>query len=194
MAGGQPFSIKNAREVRTLTKRYGILVIFDGTRAVENAYFIKEREEGYQDKSIKDILREMFSLGDGCTISGKKDCLVNIGGFAATNLYDLYLKLRDRVVIYEGLHTYGGLAGRVLEAMARGIYEMVDEDYIAFRIAQVRYLADKLREGGVPLVEPTGGHAVFIDARQCLPHITQDRFPAQALTAAIYVDSGIRGM
>lgn len=194
MAGGQPFSMENARQVRELTKKYNIPVFFDATRAVENAYFIKQREKGYSKKSIRETLREMYSYGDGCTMSGKKDCLVNIGGFLAMNDYDLYLKARTNVVLYEGLHTYGGLAGRDLEAMARGIYEMVDEDHIAFRVKQVEYLGNKLLSAGIPIVVPIGGHGVFIDASRFLPHIPQDNFPAQDLAAAIYVDSGVRTM
>jgi tyrosine phenol-lyase len=194
MAGGQPFSMENARQVRELTKKYNIPVIFDATRAIENAYFIKQRGKGYSSKSIKEILREMYSLGDGCTMSGKKDCLVNIGGFLAMNDYDLYLKARTNVVLYEGLQTYGGLAGRDLEAMARGIYEMIDDNHIAFRVRQVEYLGNKLLNAGVPIVVPIGGHGIFIDAMRFLPHIPQDDFPAQALAAAIYADSGVRTM
>ncbi|HHT9125641.1 MAG TPA: tyrosine phenol-lyase [Candidatus Brocadiia bacterium] len=194
MAGGQPFSMDNARQVRELTKKYNIPVFFDATRAVENAYFIQQKEKGYSKKSVREILREMCNLGDGCTMSGKKDCLVNIGGFLAMNDYDLYVKARTYVVLYEGLHTYGGLAGRDLEAMARGIYEMIDDTHVAFRVKQVEYLGNKLLNAGIPIVVPIGGHGVFIDAKRFLPHIPQDNFPAQALAAAIYVDSGVRTM
>ncbi|HYG59457.1 MAG TPA: tryptophanase, partial [Symbiobacteriaceae bacterium] len=166
----------------------------DATRAVENAFFIKEREEGYRDKPVRAILKEMMSLCDGCTMSGKKDALVNIGGFLAMNDDWILQQAREQVVIYEGMPTYGGLAGRDMEAIAQGIYEMVDDDYIAHRIHQVRYLGQQLTDGGVPIVQPIGGHAVFLDAREFLPHLVQDQYPAQTLAAALYVDSGVRSM
>jgi len=194
MAGGQPVSMANLREVREYCTSKGIRIMFDATRAVENAFFIKEREEGYAEKPVRDILREMMSYGDGCTMSAKKDCLVNIGGFLAMNDEDLYQKAKELVVLFEGMPTYGGLAGRDLEAIARGIYEMIDDDYIAHRIWQVRYLGNQLLEASVPILLPIGGHAVFIDAKEFLPHIPQDQFPAQALAAALYVDSGVRSM
>jgi len=194
MAGGQPVSMENVKAVRELTARYGIRVILDATRAVENAYFIKTREPGYQSKSIAEILKELCSYTDGCTMSGKKDLLVNIGGFLAVNDEVIYEQARNLVVVYEGLHTYGGLAGRDLEAMARGMEEAVEEDYIRHRIAQVQYLGQRLAEQGIPIVVPVGGHAVFLDARRFLPHIPQDRFPAQTLAAAIYAESGVRSM
>jgi len=194
MAGGQPVSMANLREVRKVCDRHGIRMWSDATRAVENAYFIKEREEGYQDKPVREILKEMMSYFDGCTMSGKKDCLVNIGGFLAMNEEWILQKAREQVVIFEGMPTYGGLAGRDMEAIAQGIYEMVDDDYIAHRIHQVRYLGEQLLEAGIPIVQPIGGHAVFLDARAFLPHIPQDQFPAQALAAALYVDSGVRAM
>jgi tyrosine phenol-lyase len=161
---------------------------------VENAYFIKEREPGYQNKTVREIMREMMSYFDGCTMSGKKDCLVNIGGFLAMNEEWILQKAREQVVIFEGMPTYGGLAGRDMEAIAQGIYEMVDDDYIAHRIYQVRYLGEQLLAAGIPIVQPIGGHAVMLDARAFLPHLTQDQFPAQALAAALYVDSGVRAM
>ena len=194
MAGGQPVSIENLKEVKELAHKSGIKVMFDATRCVENAYFIKEREAGYQDHSIKEILFEMMSQADGCTMSGKKDCLVNIGGFLAMNDPDLYTRATQLVVVYEGMPTYGGLAGRDMEAMARGIYESVDYHYIEHRIAQVRYLGDRLSEGGVPIVQPVGGHAIFLDAKGFLPHIPQEEFPAQALAAHIYMQAGVRTM
>lgn len=194
MAGGQPFSMENLRQVRDLTDQYGIEIVFDATRAVENCYFIKEREAGYADKPVRQILREMMGYADGITMSSKKDNLVNIGGFVATNDEEFYQRLRETVVVYEGLHTYGGLAGRDLEAIARGIYEMVDDHYIYSRIAQVRYLGEGIQAAGVPIVVPIGGHAVFIDAKRFLPNLPQDEFPAQALAAALYVDSGVRAM
>lgn len=194
MAGGQPFSMANIREVSAWADKHRIPVIFDATRAVENAYFIQQRESGYEDKPIRQILREMMSYGEGCTVSSKKDNLVNIGGFIATNNERFFTKAKEMVVVFEGLHTYGGLAGRDMEAVARGIYEMVDDAYIASRVRQVQYLGTRLREAGIPIVLPIGGHAVFLDARRFLPHIPQDQFPAQALASALYVDSGVRGM
>ncbi len=194
MAGGQPFSMQNLKAVHELCSRRGISIIFDATRAVENAFFIQEREPGYQDRTVREILLEMMSYGEGCTMSAKKDILVNIGGFIATNNQEFYEKVRALVVVFEGLHTYGGLAGRDMEAMARGIYEMVEDAHIRSRVAQVRHLGDRIREAGVPLVLPIGGHAVFLDARQFLPHVPQEQFPAQAVTAALYYDSGVRGM
>ena len=194
MAGGQPFSMANLREVAAWAKRYKLPIIFDATRAVENAYFIQQREEGYQNKPVREILREMMSYGEGCTMSSKKDNLVNIGGFIATNNEAFFIKTKEMVVVFEGLHTYGGLAGRDMEAMARGIYEMVDDAYIASRVRQVEYLGYKLRDAGIPIVLPVGGHAVFLDAKKFLLHLPQDQFPAQALAAALYVDSGVRSM
>ncbi|AQS57667.1 tyrosine phenol-lyase [Desulforamulus ferrireducens] len=194
LAGGQPVSIKNMREVKQLAEKHGIKVMFDATRCVENAFFIKEREEGYQDKSIAEILKEMFSYADGATMSGKKDCLVNIGGFLALNDPDLYQKATQLVVLYEGMPSYGGLAGRDMEAMARGIRESVDYYYIKHRIEQIRYLGEKLDAAGVPIVKPIGGHAIFLDARKFLPHIPQDQFPAQMLAAQLYKISGVRSM
>ena len=194
LAGGQPVSMQNLREVRDLCLHHGIRVWCDATRAVENAFFIKEREEGYANKPVREILREMMSYFDGCTMSGKKDCLVNIGGFLAMNEEPILQQAREQVVIFEGMPTYGGLAGRDMEAMAQGIREMVDDDYIAHRIQQVRYLGRQLLAAGIPIVEPIGGHAVFLDARRFLPHLDQEQFPAQALAAALYVDSGVRAM
>lgn len=194
MAGGQPVSIKNIKEVREISNKYGIKIFFDATRCVENAYFIKEREEGYQNKSIAEIVKEMMSYGDGATMSGKKDPLVNIGGFLAINDKELYEKATQLVVVYEGMPTYGGMAGRDMEAMARGIYESLDYHYIKHRISQVRYLGEKLKEAQIPIVEPIGGHAVYIDAKNFLPHIPREKFPAASLAAKIYLDCGVRAM
>ncbi len=194
MAGGQPISMENIKAVRKLTSKHGIKIILDATRAVENAYFIKMREDGYEKKSIEEILKELCSFTDGCTMSGKKDLLVNIGGFLAVNDKEVFDEARNMVVVFEGLHTYGGLAGRDLEAMARGMEEMVDEDYIRSRIGQVEYLGQKLIDWEVPIVKPIGGHAVFLDAKKIYPHIPQDQFPAQTLAAEIYIDSGVRTM
>jgi tyrosine phenol-lyase len=194
LAGGQPVSMQNLREVRELCSRHGIRVWCDATRAVENAYFIKEREPGYAQKTVREILHEMMTHFDGCTMSGKKDCLVNIGGFLAMNEEWILQQAREQVVIFEGMPTYGGLAGRDMEAIAQGIYEMVDDDYIEHRIKQVRYLGTQLLAAGIPIVEPIGGHAVFLDARRFLPHLDQEEFPAQTLAAALYIDSGVRAM
>jgi tyrosine phenol-lyase len=194
LAGGQPVSMQNLREVRELCLRHGIRVWCDATRAVENAYFIKEREEGYADRSVRSILLEMMTCFDGCTMSAKKDCLVNIGGFLAMNEEWILEQAREQVVIFEGMPTYGGLAGRDMEAIAQGIYEMVDDSYIAHRIRQVRYLGSQLVDKGIPIVLPIGGHAVFLDARRFLPHLEQEQFPAQTLAAALYVESGVRAM
>jgi tyrosine phenol-lyase len=194
MAGGQPISLKNLREVRAIAQKHGIRIILDATRAVENAYFIQQREEGYRNKTTAEILRKICDCTDGCTMSGKKDALVNIGGWLALNDYELYEEARNLVVVYEGLHTYGGMAGRDMEAMARGIVESVEDDHIRARIGQVEYLGAKLVEWGVPVVRPIGGHAVFLDARYFYPHIPQDQFPAQMLAAELYLDSGVRAM
>jgi tyrosine phenol-lyase len=194
MAGGQPVSMENMRQVYELCKQHNIDVMFDATRCVENAYFIKEREIGYENHKVKDILKEMLSYSDGCTMSGKKDCLVNIGGFLAMNDEELYARSRELVVVYEGMPSYGGMAGRDMEAMAQGIYESIDDHYISHRIGQVRYLGQQLINAGIPVVRPIGGHAVYLDAKQFLPHLAQEEFPAQALAAALYLDSGVRAM
>ncbi len=194
MAGGQPVSMKNLRDLRKLTNKYGIKIIHDMTRVAENAWFIKVREKGYEDVSVAEIVKEICSYTDGATMSGKKDALVNIGGFLAINDYKIYEKARNLVVVYEGLHTYGGLAGRDMEAMSIGIVESIQDDHIRARIGQVEYLGEKLIDGGVPVVRPIGGHGIFLDAKKFLPHIKQDSFPAQALAAEIYIDSGVRTM
>ncbi|HCR4022339.1 TPA: tyrosine phenol-lyase [Morganella morganii] len=194
LAGGQPVSMANMREVRQLCDKHGIKVFYDATRCVENAYFIKEQEEGFEDVSIKDIVHEMFSYADGCTMSGKKDCLVNIGGFLCMNDDEMFSAARELVVVYEGMPSYGGLAGRDMEAMAIGLREAMQFEYIEHRVKQVRYLGEKLKAAGVPIVEPVGGHAVFLDARRFCPHLTQDEFPAQSLAASIYMETGVRSM
>lgn len=194
LAGGQPVSMKNMREVRELCDKHNIKVFYDATRCVENAYFIKEQEEGFANKSIKDIVLEMFSYADGCTMSGKKDCLVNIGGFLCMNDEDLFNDAKELVVVYEGMPSYGGMAGRDMEAMAIGLKESMQFEYIEHRVKQVRYLGEKLLQAGVPVVEPIGGHAVFLDARRFCPHLTQDQLPAQSLAANLYVESGVRSM
>lgn len=194
MAGGQPISMQNVREVKAFCQKHGIKMWCDATRAVENAYFIKVREKGYQSKSIEEILREFCSYFEGIWVSAKKDCLVNIGGFLATRNKKIFEEARNLVVVYEGLHTYGGLAGRDMEAMARGIEEMVQLEHIKARIGQVEYLGNKLLQAKIPIVAPIGGHAIFIDAKRFLPHIPQIQFPAQTLAAEIYIDSGVRAM
>ncbi len=194
MAGGQPISMENIRQVRALTAKHNIKIILDATRAVENAYFIKTREKEYEKKSIAEILKEFCSYSNGATMSGKKDLLVNIGGFLALNDNDVFEEARNMVVVYEGLHTYGGLAGRDMEAMARGLEEAVHEDHIRARIGQIEYVGEKLLSIGVPIVQPVGGHAIFLDAKRFLPHIPQIQFPAQTLAAELYIDSGIRAM
>jgi tyrosine phenol-lyase len=194
MAGGQPFSMANLQELSTYCRKHKIPIMLDATRTIENAWFIREREEGYADKSVRTILREICDLTDGATMSAKKDLLVNIGGFFACNDETVFRKAQNMVVIYEGLHTYGGLAGRDMEAMALGIREAVMEDHQASRIGQVRYLGDMLREAGVPIVNPIGSHAIFLDARKFLPHLDQEDYPAQTLAAELYLDAGIRSM
>ena len=194
MAGGQPISLANLQDVSRLCRRRGIKVILDATRAVENAYFIKTREKGQSRKTIAQILRETCDLTDGCTMSGKKDLMVNIGGFLALNDRKAFEEARNMVVLYEGLHTYGGLAGRDMEAMARGIAEAVDYDHIKARIGQVEYVGSALLKRGIPIVRPIGGHAVFLDARAFMSHLSQEEFPAQALAAWLYLEGGIRSM
>ncbi len=194
MAGGQPVSMRNLSDVSEVCRRHNILLWCDATRLVENAYFIKEREEGYAGTPVAAIVRQMMSYFDGCTMSGKKDALVNIGGFLAMNDEGILQHARELVVLFEGMPTYGGLAGRDMDAMAVGIREMVDDRYIAHRIHQVRYLGEQLRDAGVPIVEPIGGHAVFLDAARFLPQLEREEYPAQALAAALYLDSGVRSM
>lgn len=194
LAGGQPVSMGNMKAVRELTAKHGIKVFFDCTRFAENAYFIKEQEEGYQDKSIAEIVLEMFSYGDGATMSGKKDGIVNMGGFLALRDENLFLAARELVVVFEGMPSYGGMSGRDMEAFAIGLKESLQFEYIQHRVLQVRYLGDRLKEAGIPIVEPVGGHAVFLDARRFCPHLTQDEFPAQSLAANLYIESGVRSM
>jgi tyrosine phenol-lyase len=194
MAGGQPVSLANARAVRELCARFGVPVMLDATRAVENAWFIKCREPGCANRSCADLLREFCSYTDGCTMSGKKDALVNIGGWLSLNDDALADQARNLVVVYEGLHTYGGMAGRDLEAMARGIEESVQDDHLRARIGQVEYLGELLQSAGVPIVLPIGGHAIYLDARRFYPAMPQDHFPAQMLAAELYLDAGVRAM
>lgn len=194
LAGGQPVSMKNMREVHEYCKPLGIKVMYDCTRFAENAFFIQEQEEGYQDKSIAEIVKEMFSYADGATMSGKKDGIVNIGGFLAMNDDELFGKAKEFVVVFEGMPSYGGMSGRDMEAISIGLKESLQDSYIEYRVKQIRYLGDRLLEAGIPIIEPVGGHAVFLDAKRFCPHIPQDQFPAQALAAALYVEAGVRSM
>ncbi len=194
MAGGQPVSMENMKALSKIAKDNGIKVVLDATRNMENAYFIQQREEGYKDKTIAEIHKEFCSYSDAATMSAKKDLIVNIGGFVACNDDDLFDELRNMVVVYEGLHTYGGLAGRDMEAMAIGMEEAIDDDYMASRIKQVEYFGNLLLDAGIPIVEPIGGHAVFLDAKKIYDHIPQEQFPAQALAADLYIASGVRAM
>jgi len=194
MAGGQPVSMANVKALRAWCDRHGVKLFLDATRAVENAYFIQEREAGYATKRIAEILLEFCSYTDGAWMSAKKDSLVNIGGWVAVNDFPLFEEMRNLVVVFEGLHTYGGLAGRDMEAMAIGIAESVEDAHIRSRIGQVRYLGMLLEEWGIPMMEPVGGHAIFLDAKRFYPHLAQDQFPAQTLAAELYLDSGIRAM
>lgn len=194
MAGGQPISMENLRELRSLTQKHNIRIIHDMTRVAENAYFIQQREAGFNKTPVADIVKEICSYTDGATMSAKKDALVNIGGFLATNEWEVFEEARNLVVVYEGLHTYGGLAGRDMEAIAVGIKESLDDNHQHARVGQVEYLGHKMMEYGIPIVKPIGGHGVFVDAKAFLPHLTQDQYPAQALAAEFYTYSGVRTM
>jgi tyrosine phenol-lyase len=194
MAGGQPVSMANVKALRQLCDRHGIRIFLDATRLAENAFFIQEREAGYARRSVAEIVLEFCSYTDGAWTSAKKDNLVNIGGWLAVNDAALYEELRNLIVVFEGLHTYGGLAGRDMEAMAIGIEECLEDEHIRSRVGQVRYLGELLTDWEIPIVQPVGGHAVFLDARAFYPHIPQDEFPAQTLACELYLDSGIRAM
>jgi tyrosine phenol-lyase len=190
--GGQPVSMENVKEVKKVLDQYKIPLYFDAARFAENAYFIKLREGGYQDKSIKEIVREMMSYADGCTMSAKKDGLANIGGFICTNNEGLAQQEKDLLILTEGFPTYGGLAGRDLEAIAVGLQEVLEEDYLRYRLAEAKYLGERLLEIGYPIVQPPGGHAIYIDAKTMLPHIPPNQYPGQALSAELYLAGGIR--
>ncbi len=191
-AGGQPVSMENIRATADVYHRYGIPFFLDAARYAENAYFIQQREEGYSLKSIPEIVREEFSYADGFLMSAKKDAIVNIGGLLAMRNGDLFEQVKNELILREGFPTYGGLAGRDLEALATGLREGMDEAYLAYRVGQVKYLSERLAEAGIPIVQPPGGHAVYIDAKGLLPHIPQAEYPAQALSVALYLEGGIR--
>jgi len=192
--GGQPVSMENLRQIRQVADRYGLPFYLDAARFAENAYFIKLREPGYQDKSLREIAREMFSYADGCTMSAKKDGLVNIGGFLALKDEKKFRLAQQYLILMEGFLTYGGMAGRDLEAMAIGLQEVLEESYMANRVRQVHYLGNQLLQAGVPVARPLGGHSVVLDMKRFLPHVTQDEFPSEAFVAALYLDSGTRGV
>jgi tryptophanase len=192
--GGQPVSLENLRGVAAIYKEHGIPFYIDACRFAENAYFIKLREPGYADKSVPEIVREIFALADGATMSAKKDAIVNIGGFLATNDEAMFQHIQNELILREGFPTYGGLAGRDLDAMAVGLREGMDERYLAYRLGQTEYLAEKLLEAGIPVIEPAGGHAVYIDAGRLLPHIPPAEYPGQALAVELYREGAIRGV
>jgi tryptophanase len=192
--GGQPVSMQNIRETRKVCDEYKIPLFIDACRFAENAWFIKIREEGYADKPVPEIAREMFSYADGCTMSAKKDAFANIGGFLAMNNLDLAIQCRNLLIITEGFTTYGGLAGRDLEAIAIGLQEVMDEHYLQYRIRSMEYLTNKLIDAGVPVMQPAGGHAVYLDAKEFLPHVPVDQYPGQSLVCALYEEGGIRAV
>lgn len=192
--GGQPVSMKNIKQISGVAKKYKIPFFIDACRFAENCYFIQQREKGYKNKTIKEIANELFSYADGCTFSGKKEALTNIGGMLCTNNKKLYTEFKNLLIVIEGFPTYGGMACRELEAIARGLYEAVDDDYQKYRHNQINFLANLLKEGGVPIVEPIGGHAVYVDGRKFLSHIPIENFAAQALTAQLYIESGVRAV
>lgn len=192
--GGQPVSMENVRAVRAVCDRYGIRLFIDACRFAENCYFIKKREPGYADKPVLAIARELFSYADGCTMSAKKDAFANIGGFLAMRDEQLAMECRNLLIITEGFPTYGGLAGRDLEAIAIGLEEVLHEDYLQYRIRSVEYIGEKLDAAGVPYIKPAGGHAIYLDAKAFLPHIPVHEYPGQALCAALYIEGGVRGV
>ncbi|MEO8398435.1 MAG: tryptophanase [Ignavibacteriaceae bacterium] len=192
--GGQPVSMKNIRETKKLCSKYNIPLFLDACRFAENAYFIKKREKGYEKKSVLEIVQEMFSYADGATMSAKKDGLANIGGFLALNDEELAMKCRNLLIVTEGFPTYGGLAGRDLEAVAQGLEEVLDENYLEYRIRSVEYLGEKLIAAAVPIIEPPGGHAIYIDAKRFLPNILSEQFPGQSIVCELYIEGGIRGV
>ena len=192
--GGQPVSMANICGISEILSRHGIPLFIDACRFAENAYFIKLREEGYGDKSVLEIAREMFSYADGCTMSAKKDGLANMGGFLALNDDELAEGARNLLILTEGFPTYGGLAGRDMEAITVGLEEVLDEHYLEYRLASARYLGEKLREAGIAIFEPPGAHAIYLDAKAFLPHIPPDQYPGQALVAEMYLEAGVRAV
>lgn len=190
--GGLPVSMQNIRETAEICRRHSLRFFFDCARFAENAYFVQKHESGYQELSIKEIVTEMFAMADGAMMSAKKDGLANIGGFIALNDQELYEKLMELMIIVEGFPTYGGLTGRDMDVLAVGLGEVLDEAYLEHRIGQVKYFGEKLKEAGLPIIEPTGGHAVFVDAGKFLPHIPAHQYPGQSLTNAFYIEGGIR--
>ena len=192
--GGQPVSMQNLREVKEICKKYNIPLFLDACRFAENAYFIKKREKGYQDKSALEIAQEMFSYADGVTMSAKKDALVNIGGFLAMNDEELAMKCRNLLIVTEGFPTYGGLAGRDLEAVAQGLEEVLDEHYLEYRLRSVEYLGERIITAGVPIIEPPGGHAIYIDAKRFLPNNPPDQYPGQSIVCELYLEGGVRAV
>ncbi len=192
--GGQPVSMQNIREVKKILQRYNIPLFIDACRFAENVFFIKKREKGYSDKSALEIAQEIFSYADGVTMSAKKDGLANIGGFLAMNDENLALQCRNLLIVTEGFPTYGGLAGRDLEAVAQGLAEILDEHYLQYRIRSVEYLGEKLIAAGIPIIEPPGGHAIYIDAKRFLPDIPPEQFPGQSIVCELYIEGGIRGV
>ncbi len=193
-AGGQPVSMANLRKVRELTLKYGIKFFIDSARFAENAYFIKVREDGYADREIREIVREMFSYADGMTMSSKKDAIVNMGGFIGFRDEELFREASTYNIMYEGFITYGGMSGRDMNALARGLYEGTEYLYLESRINQISYLGTKLTEYGIPVIQPFGGHAIFIDAKKFLPYIRKEEFPAQVLATELYIEGGVRGI
>ncbi len=192
--GGQPVSMQNIREVKSVCRKYGIPLFLDACRFAENAYFIKLREEGYKNKSVLEICREMFSYADGSTMSAKKDALVNIGGWLSINDEQLAMNCRNLLIVTEGFPTYGGLAGRDLEAIAQGLEEVVDEHYLQYRIRSTEYLGEKMLNAGVPIIEPPGGHAIYIDAKRFLPHVPPEEYPGQSIVCELFIEGGVRAV
>lgn len=192
--GGQPVSMQNIKDVKAVCKKYGIPLFIDACRFAENAYFIKMREKGYENKTPLEIVQEMFSYADGCTMSAKKDALVNIGGFLAMNDEQLAMNCRNLLIVTEGFPTYGGLAGRDLEAVAQGLLEILDEHYLQYRIRSVEYLGEKLVSAAVPIIEPPGGHAIYVDAKRFLPNVPPDQYPGQSIVCELYLEGGVRAV
>lgn len=192
--GGQPVSMQNIKDVKAVCKKYGIPLFIDACRFAENAYFIKMREKGYENKTPLEIAQEMFSYADGCTMSAKKDALVNIGGFLAMNDEQLAMNCRNLLIVTEGFPTYGGLAGRDLEAVAQGLLEILDEHYLQYRIRSVEYLGEKLVSAGVPIIEPPGGHAIYVDAKRFLQNVPPDQYPGQSIVCELYLEGGVRAV